>query len=41
MDGVESLVEDKENRFFPIPRYGDIDLDGNSDLILNVVSNNK
>ena len=37
LDDVDSLVEDKENMFYAIPRFGDINLDGKNDLILNVV----
>lgn len=40
MNNVDSLIEDKENRFFSILRFGDLDLDGKNDLILNVTSNN-
>ena len=35
------MIEDKENRFFAIPRFGDLDLDGKNDLVLNVTKNNK
>lgn len=41
MPEINELIEDTENRFFAMPRFGDLDLDGFNDLVLNVESDNK